>query len=140
MLAKKMLDAMTYRGNRFILGLTMGRASYCHSMAYGLSRGVRRNPRNETEQPCNGVRLRKRDGSRLERSHQFEEQGGQLDRDSLWRGRLWPWWRHCDETSLCEAGRFVYIMLIGVDISERLVNDDQAILGKLAKYLGKHGK
>jgi len=38
MLAKKMLDAMTYRGNRFVLGLTMGRASYCHSMAYGLSR------------------------------------------------------------------------------------------------------
>ena len=38
MLAKKMLDAMTYRGNRFVLGLTIGRASYCHSMAYGLSR------------------------------------------------------------------------------------------------------
>ena len=80
---------------------------------------MRRNPRFETEQPCNGVRLRKRDGSRLERSHQFEEQGGQLDRDSLWRGRLWPWWQHRDETSLCEAGRFVYILLIGVDISER---------------------
>ena len=81
--------------------------------------GVRRNPRNETEQPCNDVRLRKRDGSRLKRRHQFEEQGGQLDRDSLWRGRLWPWWQHRDETSLCEAGRFVYILLIGVDISER---------------------
>ena len=52
--------------------------------------------------------------------HQFEEQGGQLDRGSLWRGRLWPWWRHRDETSLCEAGRFVYILLIGVDISERI--------------------
>ena len=38
MLAKNMLDAMTYHGNRFILGLKMGRASYCHSMAYGLSR------------------------------------------------------------------------------------------------------
>lgn len=38
MLAKKMLDAMAYCGNRFILGLKMGRASYCHSMAYGLSR------------------------------------------------------------------------------------------------------
>lgn len=34
----------------------------------------------------------------------MEEQGGQLDRDSLWRGRLWPWWQHRDETSLCEAG------------------------------------
>lgn len=39
LIAKKMLDAMTYRGNRFILGLTMGRASYYHSMAYGLSMG-----------------------------------------------------------------------------------------------------
>ncbi len=38
MLAKKMIDAMAYRGSRFILGLTIGRASYCHSMAYGLSR------------------------------------------------------------------------------------------------------
>lgn len=34
----KMLDAMTYRGNRFFLGLMIGRASYCHSVAYGLSR------------------------------------------------------------------------------------------------------
>lgn len=38
LIAKKMLDAMTYRGNRLVLGLMMGRASYCHSIAYGLSR------------------------------------------------------------------------------------------------------
>lgn len=38
MIAKKMLDAMTYRGNRFFLGLIAGRASYYHSVAYGLSR------------------------------------------------------------------------------------------------------
>lgn len=38
MIAKKMLDAMTHRGKRFFLGLIVGRASYCHSVAYGLSR------------------------------------------------------------------------------------------------------
>lgn len=38
MLAKKMLDALTYRGNWFVDGLMMGRASYYHSVAYDLRR------------------------------------------------------------------------------------------------------
>ena len=53
---------------------------------------------------------------------------------------LWPWWQHRDETGLCEAGRFVYILLIGVDISERcnileIGNSTEELITETTYYL-----